>query len=410
MADFDLAVIGGGIVGLSVGMTLGRRYPDASVLVLEKEDKLAAHQTGRNSGVIHSGLYYPPGSAKARLCRAGATSMVEFARAEGIPHEVCGKLVVVTRADELPRLRQLAARGRENGLTVTELDAAGAREHEPHVDALAAVHVAETGVVDYGRVCAALVHRLEAYGATLLLGAEVLGTSTPAAPAPGTTGMGARGGVTVRTTRGDLRADLVVACAGLHADVVARRLGHEPDTRVVPFRGEYRVLAPSAAHLVRGLVYPVPDPELPVLGVHLTRGIDGEVHAGPNAVLALAREGYSWGTASWPDLLDTLAFPGSWRLAARHLRTGAHEVARSVSAHRFADSLRRLVPELRDEDLLPAPAGVRAQAVRRDGSLVDDFLVERSGRVVHVLNAPSPAATSAFEIARHIVDDLLHEG
>jgi L-2-hydroxyglutarate oxidase len=226
----------------------------------------------------------------------------------------------------------------------------------------------------------------------LLLGAEVLG---------------AHPGGAVRTTRGDLAADLVVACAGLHADVVARRLGHDPATRIVPFRGEYRVLAAPAAHLVRGLVYPVPDPDLPFLGVHLTRGVDGQVHAGPNAVLALAREGYTWGTASWPDLRDTLTFPGFWRLAARHLRTGAHEVARSASSHRFADSLRRLVPELRDEDLLPAPAGVRAQAVRRDGTLVDDFLVERSGSVVHVLNAPSPAATSAFEIARHVVDDLL---
>jgi L-2-hydroxyglutarate oxidase len=239
-------------------------------------------------------------------------------------------------------------------------------------------------------VCAALVRRLEEHEATLLLGTEVLG---------------ARAGA-VLTSRGDLAADLVVACAGLQADVVARRLGHDPTARIVPFRGEYRVLAPDAAHLVRGLVYPVPDPELPFLGVHLTRGVDGSVHAGPNAVLALAREGYTWGTVSWPDLRDTLTFPGFWRLARRHHRTGAKEVARSVSPHRFADSVRRLVPELRDEDLLPSPAGVRAQAVRPDGSLVDDFLVERSGSVVHVLNAPSPAATSAFEIARHIVDDL----
>jgi L-2-hydroxyglutarate oxidase len=386
-----VVVVGGGILGLAVAERLCRTRPGTHVTVVEKESAWARHQTGRNSGVIHSGLYYPPGSAKARLCRAGAGSMVAFARAEGIPHAVCGKLVVATGADELPRLRQLAARGRANGLTVTELDAAGAREHEPNVAALAALHVAETGVVDYGEVCAALVRRLEEHGATLLLGAEVLG---------------ARDGA-VLTSRGDLAADLVVACAGLQADVVARRLGHDPTARIVPFRGEYRVLAPEAAHLVRGLVYPVPDPELPFLGVHLTRGVDGSVHAGPNAVLALAREGYTWGTVSWPDLRDTLSFPGFWRLARRHHRTGAHEVARSVSPHRFADSLRRLVPELRDEDLLPAPAGVRAQAVRPDGSLVDDFLVERSGSVVHVLNAPSPAATSAFEIARHVVDDLL---
>jgi len=389
-----VVVVGGGILGLAVAERLCRTRPGTRVTVVEKDAGWARHQTGRNSGVIHSGLYYPPGSAKARLCRAGAASMVAFARAEGIPHEVCGKLVVATRTEELPRLAHLAARGRANGLTVTELDAAGAREHEPHVAALAALHVAETGVVDYGQVCAALVRRLEEHGATLLLGAEVLAAHPD-------------GGV--RTTRGDLAADLVVACAGLHADVVARRLGHDPATRIVPFRGEYRVLAPPAAHLVRGLVYPVPDPDLPFLGVHLTRGVDGRVHAGPNAVLALAREGYTWGTASWPDLRDTLTFPGFWLLAAHHLRTGAHEVARSASPHRFADSLRRLVPELRDEDLLPSPAGVRAQAVRRDGTLVDDFLVERSGSVVHVLNAPSPAATSAFEIARHVVDDLLDQ-
>jgi L-2-hydroxyglutarate oxidase len=387
-----VVVVGGGILGLAVAERLCRTRPGTEVTVVEKEPGWARHQTGRNSGVIHSGLYYPPGSAKARLCRAGAASMVAFAREEGIPHEVSGKLVVATRPDELPRLRQLAGRGRANGLTVTELDATAAREHEPHVAALAALHVAETGVVDYGQVCAALVRRLEAYGATLLLGTEVLGTRPDGA---------------IRTTRGDVAADLVVACAGLQADLVARRLGHDPATRIVPFRGEYRVLAPAAATLVRGLVYPVPDPGLPFLGVHLTRGIDGHVHAGPNAVLALAREGYTWGTASWSDLRDTLTFPGFWRLAAHHPRTGPREVARSLSAHRFAESLRRLVPEVRDEDLLPAPAGVRAQAVRRDGTLVDDFLVERSGSVVHVLNAPSPAATSAFEIARHIVDELL---
>jgi L-2-hydroxyglutarate oxidase len=405
MSTSRVVVVGGGILGLAVAERLCRTRPGTTVTVVEKEDAWAHHQTGRNSGVIHSGLYYPPGSAKARLCRAGATSMVEFARAESIPHAVCGKLVVATRADELPRLRQLAERGRANGLRVTELDAAGAREHEPHVASLAALHVAETGVVDYGQVCAALVRRLDAYGATLLLGAEVLSGELGREPGNGRRGP-ARSG-TVRTTRGDLPADLVVACAGLQADTVARRLGHDPATRIVPFRGEYRVLGPAAAHLVRGLVYPVPDPELPFLGVHLTRGIDGAVHAGPNAVLALAREGYTWGSASWPDLRDTLTFPGFWRLAARHHRTGVHEVARSLSAHRFGDSLRRLVPELRDQDLLPAPAGVRAQAVRRDGSLVDDFLVERSGAAVHVLNAPSPAATSAFEIARHVVDDLL---
>ena len=322
--------------------------------------------------------------------------MVAFARAEGIAHEVCGKLVVATREDELAGLHRLHERGLANGLEVRELGAAEAREHEPHVAALAALHVPATGIIDYAAVCRALVRRLEAAGATLLLGTEVLGAHDSS-----------DGRTVVRTTSGDVPADLVVACAGLHADVVARRLGHRPSARIVPFRGEYYELTPAAAPLVRGLVYPVPDPDFPFLGVHLTRGVDGTVHAGPNAVLALAREGYDWGTASWPDLRDTLTFPGFWRLAARHHRAGAREVARSVSRHRFGQSLRRLVPELTDDDLLPAPAGVRAQAVRADGTLVDDFLVERDGRVVHVLNAPSPAATSALEIARHVVDELL---
>src|SRR6476620_11582914 len=330
-----VVVVGGGIIGLAVAERLCRTRPGTDVTVVEKEVAWARHQTGRNSGVIHSGRDYPPGSAKARLCRAGAGSMVAFARAEGIPHAVCGKLVVATRADELPRLRQLTTRGRANGLTVTELDAAGAREHEPHVAALAALHVAETGVVDYGRVCAALVRRLEEHEATLLLGTEVLG---------------ARDGA-VLTSRGQLAADLVVACAGLQADVVARRLGHDPTARIVPFRGEYRVLAPDAAHLVRGLVYPVPDPELPFLGVHLTRGVDGSVHAGANAVLALAREGYTWGRVDARDLVDTLGYAGFWRLARRQVRSGAGEMVRSMSHRRFADSVRRLVPEIADADL-----------------------------------------------------------
>jgi L-2-hydroxyglutarate oxidase len=246
------------------------------------------------------------------------------------------------------------------------------------------------------------VRRLERAGATLLLDTEVLGLGGSGAGPRGT------GDTLVRTSRGDLRADLVVSCAGLQADLVARRLGHRPSARIVPFRGEYFELRPEATHLVRHLVYPVPDPDFPFLGVHLTRGMEGHVHAGPNAVLALAREGYDWRTVRWPDLRETLTHPGFWRLAARHHRAGAAEVARSLSRHRFGDSLRRLVPELRDDDLVPAGAGVRAQAVRANGSLVDDFLVERDGPVVHVLNAPSPAATSAFEIARHIVH-VLHE-
>lgn len=384
-------VVGGGIVGLAVAERLVRDHPRTAVTVVEKEPGWARHQTGRNSGVVHSGLYYPPGSAKARWCRAGADQLLRFAGEAGVPHAVPGKLVVATDAAELPRLEALHRRGLANGLRVRRVDPAEARELEPHVAALAALHVPETGIVDYAAVSAALVRRLEAAGATLHTGTEVLGAVHGAAH------------TVVETSRGSLATDLVVNCAGLYTDLLARRLGHEPSVRIVPFRGEYRVLAPGAAHLVRGLVYPVPDPGLPFLGVHLTRGIDGHVHAGPNAVLALAREGYGWAVVDPRDVAATLGFPGFWRLARRELRTGVREAARSLSARRFGDSLRRLVPEIRDEDLLPAPAGVRAQAVRPDGRLVDDFLLERSQRCVHVLNAPSPAATAALEIARNVV-------
>ncbi|TPG13457.1 L-2-hydroxyglutarate oxidase [Pedococcus bigeumensis] len=387
-------VIGGGIIGLSVAERLCREHPDAHVTLVEKEGHWAAHQTGRNSGVIHSGLYYAPGSKKALMCRTGAAAMVAFAQEEGIAHEICGKLVVATREDELPGLTRLQERGLANGLEVTRLTGEQAKEHEPHVSAVAALHVPATGIIDYRAVCAALVRRLEQAGATLLLGAEVLGA--------------VRSGPTtvVHTTAGDIAADHVVACAGLHCDEVARRLGHQPSARIIPFRGEYFELRPEATHLVRNLVYPVPDPDFPFLGVHLTRGIGGHIHAGPNAVLAFAREGYDWRTVRLAELRDTLTYPGFWRLAARHYRAGSAEIARSLSRHRFAESLRRLVPDVQDDDLVPAPAGVRAQAMKRDGSLVDDFLIERSGSVVHVLNAPSPAATSAFEIARHIVSLL----
>ena len=389
-----LVVIGGGIVGLAVAERALREDPTAAVTVLEKEHDWARHQTGRNSGAVHSGLYYPPDSRKARWCRAGAASLLDLARTEGVPHRVTGKLVVATAADELERLAALEQRGLANGLAVTRLTAEQAREQEPHVATLAALHVAETGVIDYRAVCSVLVRRLRDAGAHLVPGTEVVG--------------GADGPreVLLETTRGELAADVVVSCAGLQADRVARLLGHQPSVRIVPFRGEYHELAPGAAHLVRGLVYPVPDPELPFLGVHLTRGIDGHVHAGPNAVLALAREGYDWGRVDARDLVDTLGYAGFWRLARRQARSGAGEMVRSLSHRRFADSVRRLVPEVTDADLVPAPAGVRAQAVRRDGSLVDDFLLERHGRVVHLLNAPSPAATASLEIARHVVATL----
>lgn len=392
-----VAVVGGGIIGLAVAERLVREHPGTAVTVLEKEQDWARHQTGRNSGVVHSGLYYRPGSLKARWCRTGAAALLDLARAEGVAHAVTGKLVVATEAAELPRLAALEERGRANGLAVRRLSADEARDHEPHVAALEALHVPETGVIDFRAVCGALVRRLRAAGADLRPGTEVTCGRTEGAE------------VVLGTTRGEVVADLVVNCAGLHTDRVALLLGHRPSVRIVPFRGEYLSLTEEAAPMVRGLVYPVPDPALPFLGVHLTRGIDGHVHAGPNAVLALAREGYGWHDVVPRDVAATLAHPGFRRLARRHARTGLEEVRRSLSLRRFVDDVRRLVPDLGPDDLVRAPSGVRAQAVRADGALVDDFLVERSGRAVHVLNAPSPAATASLEIARHVVA-LLDEG
>jgi (S)-2-hydroxyglutarate dehydrogenase len=391
-----VVVIGGGILGLAVADRITTSRPGWQVTVVEKESRWAAHQTGRNSGVVHSGLYYKPGSYKATMCRRGAQSMMEFAATEGVAVERCGKLVVATSADEVPGLRALAERGRQNGLQVRELSPEAAREIEPHVACVAALHVQETAIIDYRGVCDALVRRLSARGADLRLSTRVVGLRE-----------GSRT-TTVETSAGSLEAAAVVNCAGLQSDLVASLGGGRLPARIIPFRGEYFELRPQAHHLVRGLIYPVPDARFPFLGVHLTRMIHGGVHAGPNAVLALAREGYTWRTVDGRELALTAAYPGFWRLAARHARTGLTEVTRSLSRRRFAASLQRLVPEIVVDDLVPAPAGVRAQAVLRNGALADDFLIERQGRTVHVLNAPSPAATSALEIAAH-VESLLPE-
>jgi L-2-hydroxyglutarate oxidase len=375
-------VVGGGIVGLAIAHRLLLDRPHATVTVLEKEDRVGAHQSGRNSGVVHSGIYYRPGSDRARLCVAGARSMVEFCREYGVPVDVCGKLIVATRPEELPRLRALEDRARANGVPARLVTSAEASTIEPAVACLAALHVTSTGITDYGAVCQVLAGLITAAGGTLRLGTRV-------------TGIGAGG---VHTDTGEVPADLVVNCAGLHSDRLA---GRPADTRIIPFRGEYFHLRRA---VVRGLVYPVPDPALPFLGVHLTRGVDGSVHAGPNAVLAGAREGYTWGRISARDLAEVARYPGLWRLARRHLGTGIAEVRRSLSRRRFAADLARLVPGVVPADLVRAPAGVRAQAVTRAGTLVDDFLLLRRPGQVHILNAPSPAATSSLEIARWVVD------
>jgi L-2-hydroxyglutarate oxidase len=388
-------VIGAGIVGLATAHRLRQERPDAELIVLEKEPRVAAHQTGHNSGVIHAGVYYRPGSLKARLCRAGSRSIVEFCAEHQLPVQVCGKLIVATDPAELPRLHALHERARANGLAVSLLTPAEAAEHEPRVACVAALHVPSTGIVDFAAVCRTLATLVEKAGGQVRLGTRV----TAIRERPG-------GSFRLATTGGEVGADVIVNCAGLHADRVARLAGVVPPARIIPFRGEYYELLPERRDLVRGLIYPVPDPRLPFLGVHLTRMVNGGVHAGPNAVLATAREGYRWGRVSPRDLAGIVSWPGMWRLGSRHLRYGLAEVRRSLSRRRFAADLARLVPELTAADLVPAGAGVRAQAVGRDGGLVDDFLIVARPGQLHVLNAPSPAATSSLEIARHLVAQL----
>jgi (S)-2-hydroxyglutarate dehydrogenase len=394
--DCDVLVVGGGIVGLSTAYAITRAAPGVRVIVLEKEAGPARHQTGRNSGVIHSGIYYRPGSLKARFAVQGSAEMVKFCAEHDIPHQVTGKLIVATERDELPRLHALVQRGREHGIPVRELGSAQIAEYEPEVRGLAAIHVGTTGVCDYGAVAARFGELAREAGASVRYGAEVCV-------------IGRRSGaVAVRISDGSvLRARALVNCAGLHCDRVARLAGDDPGMRIVPFRGEYYELAPSSAGLVRGLVYPVPDPAFPFLGVHLTRGIHDDVHIGPNAVPALAREGYTWGTVRPREVAGTLAYPGAWRIARRHWRYGAGEMRRSLSKRAFTEAVRRLLPGVTADDLVPAPAGVRAQAVLPDGTLVDDFLFAESPRVVHVLNAPSPAATASLPIGREVARRLL---
>lgn len=386
---FDITVIGGGIVGLATAKALSERFPAARLLVLEKEQDWAAHQTGRNSGVIHSGIYYKPGSLKARLCQEGNQALLAFCRAQNIPFSVCGKLIVATEAEELPRLEALFMRGQENGLEVRRLSAHEAREFEPQVACLAALHVTSTGIVNYTAVCRAYAAQVEARGGCLQTGTRVTGLRDRT------------DGLTLETNRGAFETKFVINCAGLHSDRIARLAGQFA-ARIVPFRGEYYELRQERCELVRGLIYPVPDPDFPFLGVHLTRMIDGSVHAGPNAVLSFKREGYHRLAFSLRDCSDTLSYPGFWRLAARHAAEGLREMRRSFSPGLFTRSLQRLVPAIRREDLMPAAPGVRAQAITPAGALVDDFLILEGRRSLHVCNAPSPAATASLAIGQEI--------
>jgi L-2-hydroxyglutarate oxidase len=393
---YDVVVVGAGIVGLATALALTRARPELRVLVVEKEAELARHQTGHNSGVIHTGVYYPPGSAKARYATEGARRMVAFCREQDLPVRQLGKVIVATGAAELPGLFRLADRARANGIEATVLGPEELHEREPHVAGIRALHVPAAAICDFAAVTRRYADIARGAGAQLWTATEVVSVRSGSS------------GAVVGTTRGEVAARVVVGCAGLHADEVAGLAGRPVGARIVPFRGEYHELVAGRRDLVRGLVYPVPDPRFPFLGVHLTRMIDGTVHAGPNAVLALRREGYRWRDASLGELRDLARDPGFRRMARRHWSMGAREMWRSASTAAFARSVARLVPELTTSDLVPAGSGVRAQAVLADGTLADDFLITEEEHAVHVLNAPSPAATASLpigeEIARRVLD------
>jgi L-2-hydroxyglutarate oxidase LhgO len=392
---YDVAIIGGGIVGLAAGRELLQRRPGASLVVLDKEPELGRHQTGHNSGVIHSGIYYAPGSVKATACVAGSAALMRYCEEREIPFDRCGKVIVATREDELPRLDELHRRGVTNG--VPDLAMIGPErlhELEPYVVGIRALWSPNTGIIDFSRVAAAYAEDVRTAGGEIRTGHEVVGM------------LRERGVMTLQTTAGDVRARRVIACAGLQADRVARLSGGSPTPRIVPFRGDYYMLRPERRNLVRNLIYPVPDPAFPFLGVHFTRRMDGEVWLGPNAVLAFAREGYRRTDVVPGDLAEAVGYAGFRRLATKYWRVGLAEMWRDVSRAAFLTSLREFMPELTAADLLPGPSGVRAQALAENGSLVDDFVVEASGGVLHVRNAPSPAATSSLAIGAMIADAL----
>jgi L-2-hydroxyglutarate oxidase len=386
-----IIIVGGGIVGLATALKLSSRIPSSKVVALEKEDDVARHQSGNNSGVLHAGLYYKPGSLKARLAVSGIRDMVAFCQENGVQHEICGKLVVAVDDSEVPRLRNLFERGRQNGLQgLRLLDRPQMLEIEPHVAGVAAVHVPQEGIVDYVQVCHAMVNKIEAAGGRVVTSARVNQLQAQ------------NGGWLARTAAGDFEADYVVNCAGLHCDRVAVMAGEKRDVRIVPFRGEYFKIAPARQHLVRHLIYPVPDPQFPFLGVHFTRLVGGGVEAGPNAVLAVSREGYKKTDINLADLYDALSFSGLWRFMNKHKRMSWEELKRSFSRKLFCRALQRLVPEIRVEDLAHGGAGVRAQAMSPAGELLQDFCLVRRPRALHVLNAPSPGATASLAIGGEI--------
>jgi (S)-2-hydroxyglutarate dehydrogenase len=391
--SYDVIIIGGGVVGLGVALEITRRFPRRRLLVLEKEDRVARHQSGHNSGVIHSGVYYKPGSLKARLCVTGAATMVEFCREHGIPHQVCGKVIVATAEEELPRLEELRRRGEANGLTgLRMIGSEELREIEPNAAGLRALVVPSTGITDYAVVCEKYAELIAANGGTVKTAAGAIGIRR------------SPNEIVVETPKGAFSSSALINCAGLYSDRISRMAGDDPGVMIVPFRGEYYDIIPERASLVKALIYPVPDPRFPFLGVHFTRRISGKVDAGPNAVLALAREGYRQSNINLRDLAGSLGYGGFWRMARKNWRSGLGEWHRSLSKTAFVRALQRLLPVIGENDLVPGGSGVRAQALKPDGELVDDFQFVPSGKVLHVLNVPSPAATASLTIGKAIVD------
>jgi L-2-hydroxyglutarate oxidase len=389
---YDFAIVGGGIVGLSTGMALTKRYPGAKIVMIEKEKDWARHQTGHNSGVIHSGIYYKPGSYKARFAREGNAAMVEFCKEHGIAYDVCGKVIVATEPKELPLLDNLYQRGLQNELNVKKIDKDELKEIEPHVAGLAAIRVPSCGIADYKGVSRTFARIIQEGGGELRLGTKVENIAEEANK------------VTIETNRGTIEARFLINCAGLHSDRVAKMTGMKTGMKIVPFRGEYYELVPEKRHLVKHLIYPVPNPDFPFLGVHFTRMINGEVHAGPNAVLAFKREGYTKKDIDIKDVLEVLTYSGFWKMAMPNMKEGMKEMVRSFSKQAFLHSLQRLIPELTEKDIVPTHAGVRAQALMHDGSMVDDFAIFSGKSSMHVCNAPSPAATASIKIGEEIAN------
>jgi len=385
---YDYIIIGGGIVGLSTGKALQERFPAAKIAVLEKESELAAHQTGHNSGVIHSGIYYKPGSLKAKLAKSGSESMRLFCEEQDIQHDICGKVIVATNEKELPLLENLYQRGLENGLGIKKIGQEELKEREPNVNGLEAIHVPMAGIVNYKQVCVRFGEIIKERGGDVLLNQRVSSITEDA------------DGVTIETDKATFKAKYMINCGGLYSDKIAKMAGYHIDMKIIPFRGEYFQIKPERHSLVNHLIYPVPNPDFPFLGVHFTRMIDGKRDVGPNAVLSFRREGYKKTDIHLGELAEVLKYKGFWKLAGKYMKEGVEEMVRSFSKKQFVENARNLIPDLREDDLIPGPAGVRAQALTIDGALVDDFQIINGKNCTHVCNAPSPAATASIEIGK----------